>query len=121
VAQTDIYPAHLVELARRIVSDGVQHEARFSTIQAALRPYQKNLDYLRTDMRVGAGAEVATAIDYRDDIMAGLREAYADAANNRVAECAAKIAAARLKMTELLKEGETLADRNIGIPFFEGI
>jgi hypothetical protein len=36
-------------------------------------------------------------------------------------KCAGKIADARLKMTELLKEGETLASQNIGIPFFDGI
>jgi hypothetical protein len=114
------YPEHLVELARRIVSDGVQHEVRFSAIQAALKPYKVG-DYLRTDMKLGAGGDVAAAIECRDDIIALLREAYAYAAGNRVAECAAKIADARLKMTKLLKEGETLADQNIGIPFFEGI
>jgi hypothetical protein len=120
LAQTDIYPAHLVELARRIVSDGVQHEARFSAIKAALKPF-KEVDYLRTNMRVGAEGNADTAIRCRDDIMAALREAYADAASNRVAESSGKIAAARLMMTKLLEEGETLANRNIGIPFFEGI
>ena len=118
--QTNSYPAHLVELARRIVGDGVQHEARFSAIQAALKPYKVG-DYVRTDMKLGAGAKVAPAIECRDEIMADLRVAYAYAASNHFAECAGKIAEARLKMTKLLKEGETLADQNIGIPFFEGI
>ncbi len=120
LAQADIYPPHLVELARRIVGDGVQHEARFSAIKATLKPY-KVADYLRTGLTLGARGEVATAIACRDEIISDLREAYAYAASNHFEKCAGKIADARAKMNRLLEEGEALAGQNIGIPFFDGI
>jgi hypothetical protein len=73
-------------------------------------------------MKLGTGRDVETAIGYRNDIITALKEAYAAAASERVADCAVKIAAARVKMTQLLEEGERLANKkNIGIPFFEGI
>ena len=123
LAQTDIYPPHLVQLAERIVGDGVQHEVRCITIKGALRPYENDAGrYLRTGMKLGTGRDVETAIGHRNDIITALKEAYAAAASERVADCAVKIAAARVKMTQLLDEGERLAnEKNIGIPFFEGI
>jgi hypothetical protein len=123
LAQTDIYPPHLVQLAERIVGDGVQHEVRCITIKGALRPYEDDAGrYLRTGMKLGTGRDVETAIGHRNDIITALKEAYAAAASERVADCAVKIAAARVKMTQLLDEGERLAnEKNIGIPFFEGI
>jgi hypothetical protein len=117
--QTEKYPAHLFPLAQRIVADGMQHESRFITIKAALKSFGEG-DYLRAEMRTGTPREAETALGYRDSIIAALKEAYTSAAYNDVVDCAAKIAAARETMIQLLAESERLAnDENIGISFFE--
>ena len=114
------YPPNLVELAQRIVSDGVQHESRFNTIKAALAPFDEG-QYLRPDFKPGQPNDVLTALGLRDSIIKALNDAYAAAGNERFAECAKHIADARETMNKLLLEGERLAKDKIGIPFFDGL
>jgi hypothetical protein len=116
------YPPHLAGLARRILSDGMQHESRFNAIKAALQPFEKREHlYLRTDMSVGTKQEAKTALDHRDHIIDLLEAAYRAAACEKIEDCARHIHAARAKMNDLLSEGEKLAKKDIGIPFFIGI
>ena len=59
-----IYPAHAVELAERIDSDGVDHYSRFREVQVALRTYSEAkppLPYLRK-LEVGTSGETADAL-----------------------------------------------------------
>ena len=53
--QTEIYPAHMVQLAERIVSDGVQHEVRCITIKGALRPYEVMRAVISGPQEIGEG------------------------------------------------------------------
>jgi hypothetical protein len=115
------YPPNLVDLAERIVSDGVQHESRFNTIKAALAPFTAD-DYLRANFHLGNKTDVKKALKQRDSIIEDLKKAYFAAANDHFADCAQRIAHARVTMNKLLKEGERLAtEENAGIPFFDGL
>jgi Ferritin-like len=113
------YPANLVGLAQRIVSDGVQHESRFNAIKAALAPFDER-QYLRGTYAPGQPKDVSTALELRDSIIKALHQAYTAADNDNLADCAQHIANARGTMNKLLSEGEHLARDNIGIPFFDG-
>jgi len=115
------YPPHLVDLAQRIVSDGVQHESRFNTIKAALAPFSE-AQYLRSDDFAPASeTDAHDALEHRDGIINALKEAYMAAANDHFALCAQRIADARTTMNKLLTEGERLASKNVGIPFFANL
>jgi hypothetical protein len=114
------YPPHLVDLAQRIVSDGVQHESRFNTIKAALAPFDEK-QYLRPGFRSASVTDARAALKYRDDIIAALKAAYTAAANDHFARCAERIAEARTIMNALLNESEHLARQNAGIPFFANL
>ena len=114
------YPPNLVELAQRIVSDGVQHESRFNTIKAALAPFEEN-QYLRPRYELAQPKDAPRALKQRDSIIQALKGAYTAAGNEDFADCAEHIAAARDTMNKLLSEGELLAKHNKGIPFFDGI
>jgi hypothetical protein len=109
---------HLASLIRRILHDGMQHEARFNAIRAALKPFP-NSDYLRS-IQPGSGATVQGAIVLRDEIVKLLRQAYQEAAGDDIGKSNEHIAEARVKMKNLLTMGETLAARkpSVGIPFF---
>jgi Ferritin-like len=114
------YPQNLVDLAQRIVSDGVQHESRLNTIKAALAPF--NVDqYLRPDFKPGNNTDVRSALKLRDGIIDALKAAYIAAASDHFATCAERIANARVTMSSLLTEGERLAEKKVGIPFFDGL
>jgi hypothetical protein len=110
----------LLQLAQRIVGDGMEHEARFNAIRAALRPFNQD-DYLRSKMTLGSKKKTKTLLDQRDTIIRELREAYTSAARESITDCAEHIAAARATMNDLLKDGEELAKKDIGIPFFEAL
>jgi hypothetical protein len=114
------YPPNLVDLAQRIVSDGMQHESRFNTIKAALAPFDED-QYLRSDFKPGQSRDVSIALGQRDSIIQALNDAYTAAGNEDFADCAKHIADARETMNKLLSEGERLAESNIGIPFFNGL
>jgi hypothetical protein len=112
------YPPNLVDLALRIVSDGVQHESRLNTIKAALAPFSAD-QYLRPDFKPGNNTD--TALKLRDGIIDALKEAYIAAASDHFATSAERIANARVTMNALLTEGERLAEKNVGIPFFDNL
>jgi hypothetical protein len=113
------YPPHLIGLARRILQDGMQHEARFNAIQAALKPF-KEKQYLR-NITLGStkAANVKAVLDLRDKIIVALKAAYQAAARDEIEKSNLRIAAARKDMQDLLTKGEKLAGADIGIPFFE--
>jgi hypothetical protein len=112
------YPPNLGDLALRIVSDGVQHESRLTTIKTALAPFSED-QYLRPNFK--PGTKTNTALKLRDDIIAALKEAYIAAASDHFATSAERIANARVTMHKLLTEGEGLAKENLGIPFFDNL
>jgi hypothetical protein len=114
------YPEHMVDLAVRIASDGVQHETRFRQIKDALSPFFLNLSYLRKNFREGNKIEAKGAIKPLRTIKDNLRSAYIAAAGNQFGRTAEKVAEARGAMVQLLEVGEELAaKRRIGIPFFK--
>jgi hypothetical protein len=114
------YPLNLVDLAQRIVSDGMQHESRFNTIKAALAAFDED-QYLRSDFEPGQSRDVSIALGQRDSIIQALNDAYIAAGNEDFADCAKHIPDARETMNKLPSEGERLAESNIGIPFFNGL
>jgi hypothetical protein len=113
-------PPHLAGLARRILSDGMQHESRFNAIKAALEPFDEAL-YLRSGLEPKSSNETRPAIRLRDGIIAALKRAYTEADEEDIGTSSDCIAKARGKMLELLKLGELLAKANNGIPFFYGL
>ncbi len=114
------YPAHMVDLAVRVASDGVQHETRFRQIKDALSPFFLDLSYLRKNFSEGNKIEAKGAIEPLSTIKTNLRSAYISAADNQFGRMAEKVAAAREAMVQLLYVGEELATkRHVGIPFFK--
>jgi Ferritin-like len=114
------YPPHLVGLAQRIVSDGVQHESWFNTIKAGLAPFGEK-QYLRPGYELAQPKDVPKALQQRDSIIQALKKAYTAAGNEDFVDCAKHIAAARDTMNTLMSEGERLAKAKKGIPFFNGL
>jgi hypothetical protein len=114
------YPPHLVGLAQRIVSDGVQHENWFNTIKAGLAPFDEK-QYLRPRYQLAQPKDVPDALRQRDSIIQALKKAYTAAGNEDFVDCAKHIAAARDTMNKLMSEGKRLAKDNKGIPFFDGL
>jgi hypothetical protein len=113
------YPEHMVDLAVRIASDGVQHEMRFRQIKDALSPFFIDLSYLRKNFREGNKVEARAAIEPLRAIKENLRSAYVAAADNQIGRTAERVIVAREAMNQLLRVGEDLAaNRRIGIPFF---
>lgn len=115
-----IYPAHAVELAERIDSDGVDHYSRFREVQVALKTYGEAnppLPYLRK-LEVGTPGQAADALAIYRDILGDLAAGYQDYSRNQLTEGAPFVNKARLKMNDLLVAGEDLAKNGIGIPFW---
>jgi hypothetical protein len=115
-----IYPAHAVELAERIDSDGVDHYSRFREVQVALRTYgeaKPPLPYLRR-LEVGTPGQAADALAIYQDILRDLGTGYQDYSRSQMADGAPFVNKARLKMNDLLVTGEKLASSGIGIPFW---
>ena len=118
--RSPIYPAHAVELAQRIDSDGVDHYSRFREVAVALRAYDKAdppLPYLRK-LEVGSRKQAAEALKIYEDILGDLGEGYKDYGKGKFAEGAPQVNAARTRMNDLLKVGEKLAAKGVGIPFW---
>jgi hypothetical protein len=115
-----IYPAHAVDLAERIDSDGVDHYSRFREVETALKAYDKAeppFPYLRA-LEVGGGDQVAEALAIYQEIVRDLGKGYTDYAHEKFAEGAPLVNAARSRMNDLLKLGEKLAASGVGIPFW---
>jgi hypothetical protein len=119
--ETNIYPAHMVEMAQRIVSDGIQHFSRFQDIKAALKTYAGDAEtppYLR-ELQEGTTHETSKAGEKIEVIVAHIKSAYVDGAHGDLARSGKDIVAARAAMNDLLDIGESLAtDQGLGIPFF---
>jgi hypothetical protein len=113
------YPAHLGDLAGRIVSEGTEHFARFREIKAALKVYQSAAPppYLRP-IRLASDEQAASALGAYHAIVEGLRAGYAAMAVGDPATGGAALVDARSAMNQLLAEGEALAVQNLGIPFW---
>jgi dsDNA-binding SOS-regulon protein len=119
------YPAQLIEVARRIASEGMQHESRLIAIKAALAPFDEQR-YLRIGMKPGIGKGVTKAtvarynkaLDQLELIIDNLTKAYNKAGHERLEESSPFVANARNAMDDLLKLGDELAAQNIGIDFF---
>ena len=96
----------------------MRHESEFLQIQAALKPFdsKRYLRLLNTDAE--PTADTRHALSLIDQIVEHLEKAYDLAGNELLAHSSVPIAEARAAMYDLLKEGEKLAARKIGIPFF---
>jgi hypothetical protein len=121
------YSPDLVDVATRIVSEGMEHERHFIDIHTALLPYDEP-DYLRMNMQLGTKDQATRALRHIDTIIDSLGRAYDKAGHNEFERTNLDIAAARDAMNDLLAIGEKLArfgaedgkkgKRSIGIPFF---
>jgi hypothetical protein len=116
------YPHYLAELASRIAGDGVQHESRFREIRNALSPFvikDQHPKFLRSNFNEATPQQAAAARTPLRKIKENLRAAYIAAAQNQNARSADNVIQARQSMNDLLKIGEDLADRGLGLPFFK--
>jgi hypothetical protein len=116
----DEYPDHMVEIAERIVKDGMDHFSRFRDIQGVLSTTYGDSDpppWLRP-IRLGSEGETRQALDLFEQIRSNLRLAYADEAQGAHDRSSPHITAARDEMNRLLELGEALAAKGIGIPFW---
>jgi hypothetical protein len=113
------FPRHLSDLVGRIVNDGVQHFVRFRDLKAVLSLY-RDLDpppYLRP-LQLASNNVAKAALDAYQAILGGLERAYTAMSVGDFATAGAAIADTKQSMTTLLAEGEALAVRNLGIPFW---
>ncbi len=115
------YPAHMAELAERIVNDGLHHESEFLQIKSVLRPYIKAgppYPYLRK-LKPGlpGSRKVGPALRLFRTIIDNLEIAYARSAGRKYAQSSPYVGRARAAMDKLLVIGEELAAEGIGIPF----
>jgi hypothetical protein len=116
------YPPYMVELALRIAGDGVQHESRFREIRNALSPFVIKGQYpkfLRPNFTEATPQQAAAARTSLRKIKENLRAAYIAAAQNQNVRSAENVTEARQAMNDLLKVGEDLAERGLGLPFFK--
>jgi Ferritin-like len=116
------YPPYMVELALRIAGDGVQHENRFREIRNALSPFVIKGQYpkfLRPNFTEATPQQAAAARTSLRKIKENLRAAYIAAAQNQNVRSAENVTEARQAMNDLLKVGEDLAERGLGLPFFK--
>jgi hypothetical protein len=115
---TKTYPAHMIETAQRIVSDGTKHFSRFQEIKAAFKFYPATeTPYLRK-LRKGTTQETSEAGDRLKIIVDHIKSAYEDGAQGNLARSGPDVVAARTAMNELFDIGERLAKQGLGIPFF---
>jgi hypothetical protein len=123
------YPEHLVELALRISSDGVLHEKRFREIRDALSFFfpehdlpekeMAELPYLRKNFGPATIEQAEDARGPLTEIKDFLRQAYFAASERELRESGDAIVNARSAMTELRIVAEALAEKKLGIPFFD--
>lgn len=118
------YPPHLVDLAVRVATDGVEHFSRFKDIRKIVRTYRTYQEaddlnpYLRS-VRVGNSEETGEALDLYKQIIGYLKEGYSNEAKGQPIKSGRPISEARAAMLQLYKVGDELARKGIGIPFFE--
>jgi hypothetical protein len=84
-----------------------------------LSPFFKDTEYLRIKDGPGKAAQAEPARRPVYEIKSNLTIAYRLAGNGAIERSGAYIGEARKAMTNLLDEGEKLAQAGIGIPFFE--
>ena len=111
------YPAALLQLARQIVADGMEHFSRFGEILKVLSawsaPVGAPAPWLRP-IAEGSPVQAANALAAYHDILANLEHAY----RSGDMEDAANILEARAAMMRLDAEAERLAVAGLGVPFF---
>ena len=117
------YPSEALELALRIVSDGVQHEKHFRQIRQALEPLADGEagdgPWLRTGFTLAHTRECANAANALRAIQRGLKAGYEEAAARNLERSAGHIGQARVAMSELAKAMDLLAAQEKGLPFFD--
>ncbi len=110
------FPESMLQLARQIVADGVDHYNRFREIAVVLRGWPSTSSqpqWLRT-VTPGTPAQAAQALELYRNVINALRTAY----DRGDMEDAGAILQARQNMMALDAEAEKLASNQIGIPFF---
>jgi len=111
------YPETLLQLARQIVADGMEHYTRFSEIAKVLGawsiPAGAAAPWLRPIAKANP-ANAAAALDAYHAVLANLEAAY----KRGDMEDAARIIDARAAMMRLDTEAEKLAVAGLGVPFF---
>ncbi len=116
------YPPHMVQLAERIASDGMQHESRFRYIKHVLNAYKAaapDFPYLRPLTPAAPDdPAVEDALRLYEIIRKGLDAAYREAARGDFAQSGEGVVDARTAMNQLRDLGEELAAKGIGIPFW---
>jgi hypothetical protein len=115
--RTGFSPA-LLQLSRQIVADGMEHYSRFREIRVALTPFfpkraGQQPAYLRP-LALASARDARTALGLYQGILDGLAAAY----RQGDMEDAGNIVQARGKMIALEAEANTLAAKNLGVPFF---
>ena len=111
------YPTTLLQLARQIVADGMEHFTRFSEITKVLCawsvPTGAPPPWLRPIVKASAD-QASAALDAYHAILAHLKRAY----QRGDMEDAGQIVEARAGMMRLDAEAEKLAVAGLGVPFF---
>jgi ferritin-like protein len=110
----------LLQLARQIVADGMEHYSRFREIKVALTPFFPKRAgaqpvYLRP-LQIATASEARAALTLFTGILNDLGAAY----RRGDMEDARNIVQARTKMIGLEDEASALAAKNLGVPFFSG-
>ncbi len=110
------YPRHLHETASTIVREGEQHFLKFRDVQMALRPYGKTDPvYLR---KLTPGDPNQTDVKAALATYQGILRALAAGYKGGLVENRHKLGAARQLMFDLDEAAESLAGKNVGIPYF---
>jgi Ferritin-like len=112
------YPEPLLQLARQIVAEGMDHYNRFREIGIVLRSWPgvrsgTATPWLRP-VQVGSPAAAGKALELYRGILRDLADAY----RRGDMEDAGKILDARQQMMALDEAAEQLAANGVGIPFF---
>ena len=111
------YPETLLQLARQIVADGMEHFTRFGEIAKVLgarsAPAGSPAPWLRPVAKASP-AQATAALDAYHGVIAHLEGAY----RRGDMEDAAQILDARAAMMRLDAEAEKLAVAGLGVPFF---
>ncbi|UAB87930.1 hypothetical protein I5192_11875 [Ruegeria sp. SCSIO 43209] len=119
--QEDLFPERrLYALAVRIDTDGDEHFLRFSQMKDVLAKYDTGEGtpaYLR-QIEVGTEEEARTALELYAKVKDGLANAYALEADGKFEDSQAYIQQVRDDMKLFRVEGEALAAKGIGIPFW---
>ncbi|EEE36248.1 hypothetical protein RKLH11_81 [Rhodobacteraceae bacterium KLH11] len=119
--QEELFPERrLYALAVRIDTDGDEHFLRFSQMKDVLAKYDRGEGtpaYLR-QIEVGTEAQAKTALDLYAKVREGLAKAYTLEAEGQFEESQTYIQQVRDDMKLFRVEGEALAAKGIGIPFW---